>query len=85
MQYKRYTVQTFERELGKWRASVRRTDGRLLWKGRAKVRSHVTGTDATTPQHALQMALAAIVNQWIVRRRAGVFTETQVSHISVSR
>jgi hypothetical protein len=29
MQYKQYTVQTFERELGKWRASVRCTDGRL--------------------------------------------------------
>ena len=60
MQYKQYTVQTFERELGKWRASVRRTDGRFLWKGRAKIRSFVTGIDATTPQRALQMALAAI-------------------------
>jgi len=60
MQYKQYTVQAFERELGKWRASVRRTDGRLLWKGRAKVRSFVTGIDETTPQRALQMALAAI-------------------------
>jgi hypothetical protein len=60
MQYKQYTVQTFERELGKWRASVRRTDGRLLWKGRARIRSFVTAMDATTPQRALQMALAAI-------------------------
>ena len=60
MQYKQYTVQAFERELEKWRASVRRTDGRFLWKGRAKIRSFVTGIDATTPQRALQMALAAI-------------------------
>jgi hypothetical protein len=60
MQYKKYTVQKFERDLGKWRASVRRTDGRLLWKGRARIRSFVTGIDATTPQRALQMALAAI-------------------------
>ena len=37
MQYKKFTVQTFERDLGKWRASVRRTDGRLLWKGRARI------------------------------------------------
>ena len=60
MQYKQYTVQAFERELEKWRASVRRTDGRFLWKGRAKIRSFVTGIDATTPQRALQMAVAAI-------------------------
>jgi len=60
VQYKQYTVQAFERELGKWRASVRRSDGRLLWKGRARIRSFVTGIDATTPQRALQMALAAI-------------------------
>lgn len=49
MLYKQYTVQTFERELGKWRASVRRTDGRLLWKGRSRIRSFVTGIDVTTP------------------------------------
>ena len=30
-QYKQFIIQAFERELGKWRASVRRTDGRLLW------------------------------------------------------
>ena len=60
MQYKRYTVQTFERELGKWRASVRRTNGRRLWAGRAKIRHFGTGIDATTPQRAMQMALAAI-------------------------
>jgi hypothetical protein len=56
MQYKRYTVQTFEQKLGKWRANVRRTDGRAS----LEVRSYVTGMDATTPQDALQMALAAI-------------------------
>jgi hypothetical protein len=58
MKYKKYTVQTFERELGKWRASVRRMDGRLLWKGMAMIRSFVTGMDAMTPQRALRMALA---------------------------
>jgi hypothetical protein len=59
MQYKKYTVQAFERG-GKWRASVTRTDGRYLWTGRAKIRSFVTGVDATTPERALRMALAAI-------------------------
>jgi hypothetical protein len=60
MEYKQYTVQTFERAPGMWRASVRRTDGRLLWKGRAKIRSFVTGVDAKTPESAMQMAIAAI-------------------------
>jgi len=60
MDYKQFTVKTFEREPGKWRASVQRTNGRLLWAGRAKIRHFVTGIDATTPQRAMQMALAAI-------------------------
>ena len=60
MEYKRFTVKTFEREPEKWRASVRRTNGRPLWAGRAKIRHFVTGIDATTPQRAMQMALAAI-------------------------
>jgi hypothetical protein len=60
MQYKQYTIQAFERGLGKWRASVTRADGRHLWNGRAKIRSFVTGIDEATPQRALQMALAAI-------------------------
>jgi hypothetical protein len=85
MQYKKYTVQTFERGSGKWRASVRRTDGRFLWKGRAKIRSYVTGMDETTPQRALQMALAAIDRGAFSRRPVdrrmpgGIVTETQVS------
>jgi hypothetical protein len=50
-----------ERRFGRsWRAGVRRTDGRLLWKGRARIRSFVTDTDATTPQRALQLAITAI-------------------------
>jgi hypothetical protein len=59
MEYKRFTVKTIEREPGKWRASVQRTNGRPLWAGRAKIRHFVTGIDATTPQRAMQMALAA--------------------------
>jgi hypothetical protein len=60
MEYKQYTVQAFEREPGKWRASVQRADGKLLWKGRTKIRKFVTGIDATTPERAMQMAIAAI-------------------------
>ena len=60
MEYKRFTIKTIEREPGKWRASIQRTNGRPLWAGRAKIRHFVTGIDATTPQRAMQMALAAI-------------------------
>ena len=60
MEYKRFTIKTIEREPGKWRASIQRTNGKPLWAGRAKIRHFVTGIDATTPQRAVQMALAAI-------------------------
>ena len=60
MEHKRFTVKAFEREPEKWRASVQRTNGRPLWAGRAKIRHFVTGIDATTPQRAVQVALAAI-------------------------
>jgi len=60
MEYKQFTVQAFEREPGKWRASVQRADGKLLWKGRAKIRKFVTAIDVTTPERAMQMAVAAI-------------------------
>jgi len=60
MEYKRFIVQAFEREPGKWRARVQRADRKLLWKGRAKIAEFVTAVDVTTPERALQMALAAI-------------------------
>jgi hypothetical protein len=60
MEYKRFTIKTIEREPGKWRASIQRANGRPLWAGRAKIRHFVTGIDATTPQRAMHMALAAI-------------------------
>ena len=69
MEYKQFTVQAFEREPGKWRASVRRTDGKLVWNGRAKIRTFVTAIDAPTPEAAMQMALAAIDRGAFLRAR----------------
>jgi len=60
MQYKQFIVQAFEREPGKWRARVRRADGKLLWKGRTKIAEFVTAVDVATPERAMHMALAAI-------------------------
>jgi len=83
MDYKQYTIHAFESAPGKWRASVRRTDGKLLWKGRAKIRSFVTGIDAKTLESAMRMAIAAIAealslaNHWL--RRNAVRTTRQVA------
>jgi len=72
MEYKRFTIKTIEREPGKWRASIQRTNGKPLWAGRAKIRHFVTGRDATTPQRAMQMALAAIDRGAFSRQPVGV-------------
>ena len=62
MEYKQFIVRTFEREPGKWRAIVRRSDGRpvMVCRGRVKIREFVTGIDAMTAEVALLAAMAAI-------------------------
>src|SRR5271169_2772558 len=64
MEYnKQFIVEAFEREPGKWRASVRRADGkpvRIIARTRTKLDKFVTGVDATTAEAALRMAIAAI-------------------------
>ena len=64
MEYKQFVVKAFEREPGKWRASVERANGKALLKAIARRRkalhAFVTGVDATTADAALQMAIAAI-------------------------
>ena len=62
MEYKQFIVQTFEREPGKWRASVERTNGKAIIataNGR-KLAKFVTGVDAKSAQAAMLMAMAAI-------------------------
>ena len=61
MEYKQFVVNVFEREPGKWRASVQRVDGKFIMvRNRKRLDKFVTGTDAKTPQAAMLMALAAI-------------------------
>jgi hypothetical protein len=64
MEYKQFVVRAFEREPGKWRASVERANGKALLKAIARRRkalhAFVTGVDATTADAAMQMAIAAI-------------------------
>ena len=61
MEYKQLIVKAFEQAPGKWRASVKRSDGKpLMIIGRAKLAQFVTGLDSVTANDALLMAVAAI-------------------------
>jgi hypothetical protein len=64
VQYKSFIVSAFEREPGKWRASVERANGKALIRiSNANQRTldrFVTGVDAMAADAALRMALAAI-------------------------
>jgi hypothetical protein len=64
MEYKRFVVKAFEREPGKWRASVERVNGKALLKAIARRRraldKFITGMDATAAEAAMRMAIAAI-------------------------
>jgi hypothetical protein len=71
MEYKQFIVQAFEREPGKWRASVQHGNGKLLWNGRSNIVKFVTAIDAKTPEAAMQMALAAIGSRRILAPTSG--------------
>jgi hypothetical protein len=61
VEYKQLIVKAFEQAAGKWRASVKRSDGKpLMIVGRAKLAQFVTGLDSVTANDALLMAVAAI-------------------------
>jgi hypothetical protein len=64
MEYKQFVVKAFEREPGKWRASVERANGKALLRGLGRRRrgldKFITGMDATAAEAAMQMAMAAI-------------------------
>jgi hypothetical protein len=64
MEYKQFVVKAFEREPGKWRASVERANGKALIRGTGRQRrtldKFITGMDATAAEAAMQMAMAAI-------------------------
>ena len=64
MEYKQFVVKAFEREPGKWRASVERANGKALLKAMGSCRRtlhiFVTGMDVTAADAAMRMAMAAI-------------------------
>ena len=70
MEYKRFDVQAFEREPGKWRANIRRADGKpVKIIGGKKFEQSVTRFDAPTAVAAIFMAMAAIDAGTFVRDR----------------
>jgi hypothetical protein len=69
MEYKQLVVQAFEREPGKWRASIRRADGKPAKViGGKKLDQSIT--DERTAAAAILMAMAAIdAATFVVRDR----------------
>ena len=64
VEYKRFVVRAFEREPGRWRASVQRANGMPLLSARNRSRraidKFITCMDATAADAAMRMAMAAI-------------------------
>lgn len=58
--YKQFTISAYEREPGKWRARVRRTSGRALISGRAKLLEFVTARDSASEAEAMTKAIEAV-------------------------
>jgi hypothetical protein len=81
MEYKRFVVQAFERKLGKWRASIRRADGKPVKViGRKKLEQIVTRFDAPTAVAAIFMAMAAIDAGTFARDRVATGNSGVVGH-----
>ena len=79
MEYRHFLLRAFQREPGKWRASVKRIDGKplmLVGSERAKLEKFVTGIDSATPKDALLVAIAAIEAGAFSRRSGRAKRET---------
>ena len=51
-----FRIDVFERERGKWRASIRRSDGSKVGVGNMHVDLFITSVDTSTADQALQLA-----------------------------
>lgn len=61
MEYKQFTIATFECKPGKWRATVRRRSGRpLIATGRYTLQQFITVSDNASAADAMVTAMAAI-------------------------
>ena len=55
-----FQIDAFERERGKWRASIRRSDGSKIRVGDMRFDLFITSVDTSTADQALQLARKAI-------------------------
>jgi hypothetical protein len=86
MEYKAFVVRAFEREPGKWRASVRRPNGRpLRASSRRKLDEFVTAFDAPNASAAMLMAMTAIDSGVFSRRAAPAAQSLPQQKISVEK
>jgi hypothetical protein len=60
VEYKQFEISAYEREPGQWRARVRRTSGRPLISGRAKLLEFVTASDSASEADAMALAIEAV-------------------------
>lgn len=63
MEYKHFVVKAFQQEPGKWRASIKRSDGTplvVVSPHRVKIAQTVTHVDSLTAEEAVSMAMEAI-------------------------
>jgi hypothetical protein len=60
MQYRQFTISAYEREPGKWRARVRRSNGRSVLAGSGKLMEFVTAKDSPSEAEAMSLAIEAI-------------------------
>ena len=56
----RFQIEVFVREAGKWRASIRRSDGSKVRVDNMRVDRFITSVDTSTAEQALQLARKAI-------------------------
>lgn len=69
MEYKRFIIDAFEREPGRWRAHIIRRGGKpLTATHRAKLQVFVTETDSTSAGEAMIVAMAAIDSGMFFRK-----------------
>jgi hypothetical protein len=57
---RRFQIEVFVREEGKWRASIRRSDGSKVRVDNMRVDLFITSVDTSTAEQALQLAREAI-------------------------
>lgn len=82
VEYKDFIIKALEPEPGRWRASIKRLDGKpimLVGPRRVKLDQFVTGVDSSAPRDALLLAISAVDAGAFSRRSGRAEREAAVS------